>query len=107
MPPEILTPKSLSALWSRCSTLRGQILPDTPLVPRAVVVGQSLVTEPVQGKERDRGRDPAITVGDDRLVSILGHTCLPQPPHQLLVGAEGATLGVDQAVGIEVDGARE
>src|SRR5215218_4344717 len=104
MPPEILTPKSLSALWSRLSTLCGQILPDTPLVPRAVVVGQSLVTEPVQGKERNRGRDPAVAVGDDRLVSILGHTRLLQPPRQLLVGVEGTALGVEEAIGVEVGG---
>src|SRR5215211_7616205 len=106
MPPEILTPKSLSALWSRRSTLCGQILPDTPLVPRAVVVGQSLVTEPVQGKERNRGRDPAVAVGDDGLVSILGHTCLLQHPRQLLAGMEGTALGVEETVGVEVGGPR-
>src|SRR5215212_3955832 len=104
MPPEILTPKSLSALWSRRSTLCGQILPDTPLVPRAVVVGQPLVTEPVQCKERNRGRDPAVAVGDDGLVSILGHTRLLQHPRELLVGVEGTALGIEEAVGVEVGG---
>src|SRR5918995_2343222 len=86
------------------STLCGQVLPDTPLVPRAVVVGQPLVTEPVQGKEGDRGRDPAVAVGDDRLVSILGHTRLLQLPRQLFIGVEGTALGVEEAVGVEVGG---
>ena len=93
------------SLFAR-SALCGQVLPDTPFVPRAVVVGQSLVTEPVQGKERNRGRDPAVAVGDDRLVSILGHTRLLQPPRQLLVGVEGTSLGVEEAVGVEVGGPR-
>src|SRR5215210_8875508 len=84
------------------STLYGQVLPDAPLVPRAVVVGESFVTEPVQGEERDRGRDPAVAVGDDGLVSILGHARLPQPLLQLLVGAEGAALGIKEAIGVEV-----
>src|SRR5215213_2147309 len=57
----------------------------------------------MQNKERDRGRDPAITVSDDRLVFILWHTCLPQPPRQLLLRAEGAVLGVEQAIGVEVN----
>src|SRR5215210_449713 len=94
----IVTPKVLLA----GSTLYGQVLPDAPLVPRAVVVGESPVTEPVQGEERDRGRDPAVAVGDDGLVSILGHARLPQPPLQFLVGAEGAALGLKEAIGVEV-----
>src|SRR5918998_6358212 len=47
MTSRIVASKVLLAL----STLYGQILPDTPLVPRAVIVGESLVTETVQDKK--------------------------------------------------------
>src|SRR5215212_369656 len=86
----IVAPKRLLAL----STLYRKVLPDTPLVPRAVVVREPPVTEPVQGDERDRGRDPAVAVGDDRLVPIPWHTSLPQPPLQLLLGVEGTAVGI-------------
>src|SRR5919199_1899698 len=86
------------------STFYGQILPHAPLVPRTVIDGQPPVPEPVQREERHRGGDPTVAVGDHRLVLALRHTGLPQPARQLLLGEEGAALGVEEAVGVEMGG---
>src|SRR5215212_8208954 len=90
----------------RASTFYGQIIPHAPLVPRTVVDGQLPVPEPVQREEGDGRSNPAVAVGDHRLVSVLGHTGLPQPARQLLVGEEGTALGIEEAVGVEMGGTR-
>src|SRR5215211_1721215 len=85
------------------STLYGQIVPHAPLVPRAVVDCQVPVPEPVQREEGNRGGNPAVAVGDHRFVPVLGYAGPHQPALQLFVGEEGAALGVEEAVGVEVD----
>jgi len=56
----------------------------------------------VQREEGDRGGDPAVAVGDDGLVLVFRYAGLSELPSDLLVGVEGATLGVEEAIGVKV-----
>src|SRR5215217_8437860 len=84
------------------STFYGQVLPHAPLVPRTVVDGQLPVPETVQCEEGYCRSNPAVAVGDHRLISVLGYTSFRQLARQLLVGEEGAGLCIEESVGVEM-----
>src|SRR5215218_7674368 len=86
------------------STFYGQVLPHAPLVPRTVVDGQLPVPETVQCEEGYCRSNPAVAVGDHRLISVLGYTSFRQLARQLLVGEEGAGLCIEESVGVEMGG---
>src|SRR3712207_3402202 len=86
------------------SALDGQVVAHPPLVPGTVVVGEVSVTEAMENEERHRRRDPAVAVGDYRLVPVLGHARLPQPIRQLCVRAKRPALGVEEALRVQVCG---
>src|SRR5829696_7281550 len=60
----------------------------------------------MQGEERNSRRHAAIAVGYQGGVPVLGYTRLSQLLDEFFFREEGAVLGLKEAVGVEVPGAR-